>query len=178
MKARSNLARIARALLVSSYALWGASIWLSIAFVFTFLVLGHAADDVQQIKLGSYDFYFPKSWMQGMVVVVYKQSSPMIYGPQPSPIEGDGLSIRPLDDWKPYGRKQLPELIRLGYSRFRNTPLPEQVVRDFPRNPDANTKAADNDGFVNISAQPGHLQMFKYAGYANKLGQSLIIESE
>jgi hypothetical protein len=113
-----------------------------------------AADDIQQIKLGPRTLYIPKSWMQGGAVTAYAPPQTMVQQPQPDPIIATSLSIRPREDWKPYGRHELPELIRVGYGP-RTAPLPPPLATLQQQLLDkASSMKLDADGFVRTMADP------------------------
>jgi hypothetical protein len=142
-----------------------------------------AADDIQQVKLGPHTFYVPKSWMQGGAITAYAPPQTMVQQPQPDAIHATALSIRPREDWKPYGRRDLPELIRVGYAEGV-VPLPPLLGMQRKQLLDeASSMKADGDGFVRVgvgSSEPGKQlasETFLYKGYLNNLGEPLVVLS-
>jgi hypothetical protein len=142
-----------------------------------------AADDNQQIKLGPHTFYFSKVWMQGGAITAYASPQTMVQEPQPDSIQATALSIRPREDWKPYGRRELPELIRIGYAQrvvSAASPLGMQRKQLFD---EASSIKADGDGFVRTTAEPANsakqlaLENFVYKDYVNEFGEPLVVLS-
>jgi hypothetical protein len=76
-----------------------------------------AADDVQQIKLGTHTFYVPKAWMTGASVTAFLRPQGMVQKPQRTVIETDSVSFRPTDNWRPYNNQELPDYARLRQPR-------------------------------------------------------------
>jgi hypothetical protein len=141
-----------------------------------------AAEDIQQINLGQYAFYFPKAWMKDGLVVAYNRPSGRVQEPQPNPIEARDLSIRPWWGWKPYGKAELPDLIRLSHAapRTGRPPLNPEIKKWIEEAP---SLKEDSDGFARVAVgftKPGEQpawEKFLYKGYANKLGEPLVVDS-
>jgi hypothetical protein len=158
---------------------------LSVSLAVAPMAAARAADDIQQIKLGTYTLYLPKLWMRGMVITAFTRPDGMTYGPQTAPIETDNLSIRPQDDWKPYGKRELPELIRLSYGPGAGGGTPRGMLDALgvPKPQEVQAAKEDSDGFVGPPIDPAHpekhraMEIFVYQRQPNDMGQRFIVES-
>jgi hypothetical protein len=134
-----------------------------------------AADDIQQIKLGSHVFYVPKAWMSGGPVMA-NSSQGSIMEPQPSPVEAANLTFRPTESWRPYGSNELPALVSLTYAPMTGRSILDQRYAKWLD--EAVSRSVDNDGFVRVaSALPLAEETFLYKGYLNEFGEPLIVQA-
>jgi hypothetical protein len=134
-----------------------------------------AADNIQQIKLGSHVFYVPKAWMSGGPVMA-NSSQGSIMEPQPSPVEAANLTFRPSEGWRPYGSNELPALVSLTYAPMTGRSILDQRYAKWLD--EAVSRSVDNDGFVRVaSAPPLAEETFLYKGYLNEFGEPLIVQA-
>ena len=140
-----------------------------------------AADDIQIINLGPHVFYVPKTWMQGIAVTAYLRPKGMVQQPQPTAIDTTELSLRPGEDWQPYGRRELPDLIRIGYvPRKGPPPLNAQAKKWIA---ELASLPPDNYGFVRVAVgfiKPGEgpqWEAFLYKGFLNKFSEPMVVIS-
>ncbi len=153
-------------------------------------VAANAEGDIQLIRLNSYSFFVPKTWMAaGGVTAERATNGGGSLGtwrkPQADPIDATDLTfLRPdrnpaiLRDWI----DPLPSIVHV-YS-YRDAPLDFSILR-----PDrkkwlevAASQAPDANGFVRVwpdvkPEQQTSLETLLYKGYLNKVGQPLVVFS-
>ena len=141
-----------------------------------------AADDIQIINLGPHAFYVPKAWMQGMAVTASLRPKGRVRQPQSTAIDAAELLFSPGEDWRPYGRRELPDFIHIIYARrARPPPLDAQTKQWIA---DSASLPPDSYGFVRVAAgyiKPGerpNWEMFLYKGFLDKFGEPTVVTSD
>lgn len=149
----------------------------------------HAEDDIQLIRLNSYSFFVPKSWM-GAVSAERATNSGSSNGswskPQTEPIDATDITLvypERSSAIRRYWNDPLPSLIHI--STYRDTPVDLSILRSETKKwlEVAGSQPADADGFVRVwagFAKPGQQpqsEKLVYKGYLNKVGQPLVIFS-
>ena len=141
-----------------------------------------AADDIQIINLGPHVFYVPKAWMQGMAVTASLRPKGTVRQPQSTAIDAAELLFSPREDWQPYGRRELPDFIRIIYAlRDRPPPLDAQTKKWIA---DSASLPPDSFGFVRVAVgfiKPGegpNWEKFLYKGFLNKFGEPMVVTSD
>jgi hypothetical protein len=141
----------------------------------------HAAEDVQQTSLGPHTFYVPKAWVHGGAVIGIAPSRTVLDA-QSAPIEATTLAFRPQNDWKPYGLREMPEMVILQYVPRTGPPPLDKQRKDWLDQ--AAALDPDGDGFVRVATgftkpgEPPQWEAFLYKGYLNKFGEPLVVVSD
>jgi hypothetical protein len=161
------------------------SLLLAASIALTMIALAssvRAAEDIQIINLGPHVFYVPKAWMRGMDVTAYLRPKGMLREPQPTAIDAAELLFSPGEDWQPYGRRELPDFIRIIYApRDGPPPLDAQTKKWIA---DSASLLPDNYGFVRVAVgfiKPGegpNWEKFLYKGYLSKFGEPMVVTSD
>jgi hypothetical protein len=140
-----------------------------------------AADDIQVINLGPHVFYVPKAWMQGMAVTASLRPKGTVRQPQSTAIDAAELVFSPGEDWQPYGRRELPDFIRIIHAPWERPPPLDAHIKKLIA--DSATLAPDSYGFVRVlpevvksDATPA-FETFLYKGFLNKFGEPMVVSS-
>lgn len=143
-----------------------------------------AADEIQQLKIGTQILYVPKPWIGFDSVWAGASSGAEIKIPQPGIVDVAQLTMRPNFKWRDFNFGGFPKFILIGYSPAP-PPQSKNKLSDKDKRmlEDAESQTPDRYGFVRIATgfikpgEPPTWERFLYKGYRTKYGEALIVDS-
>jgi hypothetical protein len=143
-----------------------------------------AADDIQQIKVGTQSLYVPKAWIGFYSVWAGASSGAAINIPQAGTVDVARLTMRPNFRWHDFNFGGFPKFILFVYTPAPPPESENKLSDKYKRMlEDAESLTADGYGFVRIDtgfAKPGEpppRERFLYKGYRTQYGEALIVDS-
>lgn len=143
-----------------------------------------AADDIQQIKVGTQILYVPKGWIGFGSVWASASSGTAIKIPQPGIVDVAQLVMQPNFKWRDFNFGGFPKFILIGYSPPAPPDSENRRSNEYKRMiEEAEPLTPDRYGFVRIATgptkpgEPPVWERFLYKGYRTKYGEALIVEA-